>query len=201
MPQPKTFVQCIINIMQRIVQLPNKNIEYTVKTSDRARHMRLEIYPEGICVVTVPRKFDHNLIDKFLIAKSSWIEQKIDYLSKIKFSPGLLPKNLSRRDYLRHKETARVLVKDRLKYFNQFYNLKWGRVSIRDSKSRWGSCSKRSNLNFSYKLALLPQELADYVIVHELCHLQEFNHSQKFWQLVSQTIPDWKQRRKQLKFL
>jgi predicted metal-dependent hydrolase len=66
-------------------------------------------------------------------------------------------------------------------------------------KSRWGSCSRKKNLNFNYKLIQLPLELADYIVVHELCHLQEFNHGQGFWNLVGETIPDYKARRDELR--
>lgn len=102
----------------------------------------------------------------------------------------------SKKAYLTYKETARTLVTERLAHFNKHYGLTWGTVSIRDQRTRWGSCSKRGNLNFNYRLALLPTPLADYVIVHELCHRGEFSHSKAFWALVAQTIPDHSARRK-----
>jgi predicted metal-dependent hydrolase len=100
--------------------------------------------------------------------------------------------------YLKYKEEARVLVKARLEYFNTFYNFEYKRIAIKNHKSRWGSCSKKGNLNFNYRIALLPPHLADYIVVHELCHLGEFNHSKKFWALVERTIPDWRMRRAEL---
>lgn len=105
----------------------------------------------------------------------------------------------STKSYLLHKESARKLVRERLEYFNQFYGFKYNKVAIRNQKTRWGSCSKRGNLNFSYKLALLPPHLSDYIIVHELCHLQEFNHSQAFWDLVAKKFPEHGNLRKQMK--
>ncbi len=102
---------------------------------------------------------------------------------------------------MKYKETARALVKTRLAYFNTFYGFDIGRVAIKNSRTRWGSCSKKGNLNFNYKVVLLPQDMADYVIVHELCHLGEFNHSPKFWALVSRNIPNWKIIRKKFKKL
>ncbi len=105
----------------------------------------------------------------------------------------------SQKEYLLHKETARKLVHERLKYFNQFYGFKYNKVSIRNQKTRWGSCSKSGNLNFSYKLVLLPPHLSDYIIIHELCHLKEFNHSQAFWDLVAQQAPDYKKAINELK--
>ena len=129
----------------------------------------------------------------------------------------------NRKEYLAHKESARKLVHERLEYFNRFYGFKYNKVSIRNQKTRWGSCSRHGNLNFSYKLALLwnnpsstesprgelargePVEsvegrrMVDYIIVHELCHLQEFNHSHTFWALVAQQFPDYKSVIKKLK--
>ncbi len=103
------------------------------------------------------------------------------------------------RNYLENKNKALEIVKERIRYFNTFYNYKWGRIVVRNQKTRWGSCSKRGNLNFNYKIALLPQRSSDYIIVHELCHLGEFNHSQKFWDLVAKTIPDYKEIRRDLR--
>jgi predicted metal-dependent hydrolase len=109
-----------------------------------------------------------------------------------------LPKQ-TRANYLKYKESARILIHERLRHFNKFYNFRYNKVFVKDTTSRWGSCSKAGNLNFSYRLVLLPQELADYVIVHELCHLEQFNHSQKFWDLVAQQVPEYKKIRSQLR--
>lgn len=108
------------------------------------------------------------------------------------------PKKVS-QNYLKYKKDAEDLVRERLEYFNQFYNYKWGKVTIRNQKTRWGSCSKKGNLNFNYKIALLSPDQADYIIVHELCHLKEFNHGKKFWDLVSQTVPSYKEVRHSLR--
>lgn len=105
-------------------------------------------------------------------------------------------KNLN---YLKYKKQANILIKERLEYFNQFYNYKYGRVAIRNQKTRWGSCSKKGNLNFNYKIVLLTPKQADYIIVHELCHLKEFNHSQRFWDLVAKAVPDYKEVRHSLR--
>lgn len=103
------------------------------------------------------------------------------------------------KKYKENKDKALSIVKDRIEYFNTIYNFKWNRIVIRNQKTRWGSCSRKGNLNFNYKIALLPPESADYIIVHELCHLGEFNHSQKFWDLVAKTIPDYLVIRKDLR--
>lgn len=118
------------------------------------------------------------------------------YFNFRKIKKKKVRKNLK---YLKYKKIARTLVYERLDYFNKFYGFKWNKISIRNQKTRWGSCSKAGNLNFNYKIALLSPEIADYIIVHELCHLREFNHSQNFWDLVEKTIPNYKAIQAKLK--
>ena len=102
-------------------------------------------------------------------------------------------------EYRKYKSVARNIVLDRISYFNQYYHFSLHSIRIKNQTSRWGSCSKKGNLNFNYRIALIPQELSDYVIVHELCHLGQFNHSKKFWELVSRTIPNYKLIRNRFK--
>lgn len=97
------------------------------------------------------------------------------------------------KEYLELKEKARVLVNERLEYWNKHYKFKYDRVSIRNQRSRWGSCSSLGNLNFNFRIVTLPIHLVDYIIVHELCHLRQFNHSQKFWNLVGETLPNYEE--------
>ncbi len=102
------------------------------------------------------------------------------------------------KHYAEHKEHARILVHERLTHWNQLYNFTYKRVAIRNQRSRWGSCSTKQNLNFNYRLVFLPIELVDYVIVHELCHLKHFNHSETFWSEVEKQIPDYRVHKKKL---
>lgn len=94
-----------------------------------------------------------------------------------------------------------MVVHARLAFFNTFYQLPVRKVFIKSLKSRWGSCSERGNLNFNYLVVFLPPNLQDYLIVHELCHLREFNHSPAFWAEVAKTIPNFRERRAQLRAL
>jgi predicted metal-dependent hydrolase len=105
----------------------------------------------------------------------------------------------SRKHYREHKEAARVLVHARLSVLNEHYQFSYNRVAIKDQKSRWGSCSKKGNLNFNYRLLFLPPHLADYVIVHELCHLAEFNHGASFWNRVAEVAPEYRSHRNELR--
>jgi hypothetical protein len=94
---------------------------------------------------------------------------------------------------------AEEVIRDRLEHFNEYYGFRYNRVTMRNQKSRWGSCSRLRNLNFNWRLIMAPIEVIDYVVVHELCHLKEMNHSSRFWALVAQSLPDHKKTRKWLK--
>jgi len=164
-------------------------ISYTLKISNRARLLRLQIQRSGQLLVTAPVGMSQNFIEQFIAKKAQWILEKIKYVDSVKDKVFV---NGNRREYLKYKEAARILAKSRLEHFNQFYGYKFNRVSIKNQKSRWGSCSKKGNLNFNYKIVLLAPELADYIIVHELCHLGQMNHSKEFWKLVVRTLPNYK---------
>ena len=98
----------------------------------------------------------------------------------------------SQRDYLLHRELARKLISERVDFFSKKYNFFYQRIAIKNTKTRWGSCSIKKNLNFNYRILFLEKELQDYIIVHELCHLNEMNHSKKFWLEIEKILPDYK---------
>jgi len=174
----------------------HKGIRYCVKRSNRAKRMRIAVYCDARVVVTVPRGVRTGLIEKLLQQKRKWIEEKIAYFTR---SQDTSITRFSVNDYKKHKEEALLLALERVEHFNQFYGFSYNKVFIKNQKTRWGSCSKKGNLNFNYKIVFLPELVRDYIIVHELCHLKEFNHSRKFWNLVSKTTPDFEIVRKTLR--
>lgn len=101
--------------------------------------------------------------------------------------------------YVAHKEAARALVHARLAVFNTHYGFVYKRVAIKNQKTCWGSCSAHGNLNFNYKIMFLPAHLADYIIIHELCHLAELNHSPQFWKRVEELCPEYRACRRELR--
>lgn len=94
---------------------------------------------------------------------------------------------------------ALTRIRERLGEYAPRLGVEFGRVAIRDQKSRWGSCSAKHNLNFNWKLIMAPPEALDYVVIHELCHLIEFNHSPRFWRLVEGQMPEYEAWKKWLK--
>ncbi|MFA6027783.1 MAG: M48 family metallopeptidase [Patescibacteria group bacterium] len=181
--------------MRKQIKIQDKEINYTLKTSYKARVMRLAIYHDGNFVVTKPWGLPVFAVERFIKKKADWILEKLEYFKKADI---IIIKN-SRAEYFTQKEVALNFIENKLKEFNKIYNFSYNRISIRNQRSRWGSCSRKGNLNFNYRILSLPEYLADYIIVHELCHLREFNHSQKFWHLVSLAIPEYKKRRKELR--
>ena len=98
-----------------------------------------------------------------------------------------------------YRKQARVVIVERLALWNMHYRFAFGRVSIKEQKSRWGSCSRQGNLNFNWRLLLAPLPVLDYVVIHELAHLKELNHSPRFWAIVAQTCPEYAARRRWLR--
>ena len=180
--------------MIKEIKLQNKKIRYTVKTSIRAKRVRFSIYSDCSLVVTKPIFFSENIIEKFIRKKANWILRKLEYFKNNKRP---IFKN-DYENYLKHKGESLSFVYKRINYLNKEYNFKFNKVNIKNQKTRWGSCSNKGNLNFNYKILFLPDYIADYIIVHELCHLKELNHSPRFWNLVSKSLPNYIGARKDL---
>ncbi len=182
--------------MTHYINLSNQEISYTLKISGRSRSLRLAVYPGGELVVSAPRSLSLRTIEQFIVRKSKWVLEKIGELTSV---PKIVKTKNSRLDFIRNKSTALKIARQKMEHFNQFYGLKWKKIMIKNQKTRWGSCSRQGNINFNYKIALLPERAVDYIIVHEMCHLVEMNHSRKFWNLVAKTVPDYARVRKQLR--
>jgi hypothetical protein len=174
------------------------DIDYRIQVSQRSKHLRLTVQPDGRVVITIPRGFSLTRAWNFVAEKEGWIQKKRELIQKHrpKFSIPTGPKA-----YRQYKKSAMDLVRHRIAQYNVFYRFRFRSISIRNQKTRWGSCSSRGNLQFNYQVVFLPIHLADYLIVHELCHLAVMNHSAKFWQLVEKSIPDYLQRRRELRTL
>ncbi|MDE2031078.1 MAG: DUF45 domain-containing protein [Patescibacteria group bacterium] len=121
-------------------------------------------------------------------------EARKEHLLKLR-----LKRKEERLEYLKNKEEARRVILSDLERINEIYKFKYARVAIRDQKTRWGSCSKKKNLNFNYRLLFVSKEEREYVIAHELCHLVEMNHSKNFWDLVASFSTEYKIHKAKLK--
>ena len=98
-----------------------------------------------------------------------------------------------------YRQQASQLIPERVKFFAELHQLPYEKIKITSARTRWGSCSPKNTLSFSWRLMLTPPEVIDYVIIHELAHTVHHNHSKRFWKLVEKLLPDFKARRRQLR--
>ncbi len=178
--------------MKRLSPLP---FEADVRPHARARSLRIRVHPGGRVSVTVPRRCSYALIAGFLERNRAWIEHTREKLFHV---PPPQSKSEARGSYLLHKEAARRRVYMLIARLAPIYGVTVRAVSIRDQKSRWGSCSRSGTLSFNYRIALMPEPLAAYLVAHELSHMIEFNHSARFWAQVAKTVPNHRELRKAL---
>ncbi|MBU0574542.1 MAG: M48 family metallopeptidase [Candidatus Margulisbacteria bacterium] len=128
-----------------------------------------------------------------LHSKKNWISRKQKIIaSRPKCSVPPIFAKWFRND-------AREMITERLERYSRQTGIRYNKVKITSAQSRWGSCTSRGNLNFSWRVMTLPLEVVDYVVVHELMHIVEMNHSKRFWSKVAGVLPDYKERRKRLR--
>ncbi len=155
--------------------------------------MRISIDVGGRVVVTASQIASDVLVDAFVAKHVEWIKK---HLARARLRTVV---RISRKDVATLKQKARVLAESRCAHFAKMYGFSYGKISIRAQKLRWGSCSVKGNLNFNYKIVVLPAIMSDYIIVHEVCHLAQMNHSKIFWNLVKQTMPNCMELRNRLR--
>lgn len=171
---------------------------YRLIRSNR-KTLAIQVSASGQVTVRAPRTMSDTTIENFLTQKESWILKHLSHAASEPVpSPGEnRPLSDFRRSY--YMESARKIFKRKTAAYAKKMSVTYGRITIREQKTRWGSCSSKGNLNFNWKLVLLAPELLDYVVVHELAHRREMNHSKNFWKIVEAELPDYRERRRRLK--
>ncbi len=185
--------------MEKEIDFGGQIVKCIFKKNKQSKGIKITLKNSHVFLVSYPWFISQRRAEKFFLESKDWILRGLQNLKNTKYS-----KLLSwgeKKDYFKNKERARALVKERLEELNKFYNFSVNRIAIRDQQTRWGSCSSKNNLNFNYRILFLPDDLVDYLIVHELCHLKEMNHSRKFWELVGEKIPDYRMKSRKLKRL
>ena len=168
-------------------------MDYQIIRSSR-RTVAIQITPEGQVLVRCPSRMSNREVRAFVESRRDWIEAHLAKISAHPAQPKLTAEEL--RDLA---QQAAKLLPERSAYFAPKVGVTYGRITIRAQRTRWGSCSGKGNLNFNCLLMLAPAEVQDYVVVHELCHRKEMNHSARFWQEVERVLPDYRVHRKWLK--
>ena len=164
----------------------------------RRKTVALQVLGLNDVVVRAPMRMSNREIEEFVQQNMDWIQKNLKKVAENqKEEEEIVP--MTEAEVRELAERATQLIPERVKHFAPLVGVTYGRITIRNQKSRWGSCSAKGNLNFNVGLLLAPPEVLDYVVVHELCHRKEMNHSPKFWAEVSKLIPDYKQHEKWLK--
>lgn len=150
--------------------------------------------------VRAPRSVSEKDIEEILKKKEAWISKHIEKIKETKERVEAEPtEKLTREKVIALAEEALKVIPERVEYFAKVIGVTYGKITVRNQKTRWGSCSSKGNLNFNCLLMLAPPEVLDYVVVHELCHRKQMNHSKAFWLEVEKVLPNYKEVRKWLK--
>lgn len=168
-------------------------MEYEILRSAR-RSVAISI-KDGRVILRAPFLFTDKDGEKVIKDNEKWILSKLEEY-KIRKERE---KSLSEEKIKELRKSAKIYFKDKTEVFSRIMNLKYGRITITGAKTRFGSCSSKGNISFSYRLMLYPEAAREYVVVHELAHLLEMNHSKRFYSVVERYLPDYKERRKLLK--
>lgn len=171
-------------------------MHYTIVRSDRYRNISISVKPDTTVHVKSPTYLDLATIEKFIETKIDWIERNIE---KMKQKTRIDTGHDATKHYQAHLQFARETLSERLNYWSKCMQIRYKSLTIRNQKTKWGSCSNTGRINLSYKIIFLPKKIQDYILVHELSHIVHLNHSKQFWLLVEKYIPDYKILRTRLK--
>ena len=168
-------------------------MDYELIRSDR-KTLSLQLKENGTLLVRAPRRMSVREIERFLHQHEDWIARQQEKLAAL---PRVEP--MTEAELASLKARARGVFIARCAYFAPLVGVRFGQISVRSQHTKWGSCSSKGNLNFNCLLLLAPPEVLDYVVVHELCHRLEMNHSPRFWAQVKRVLPEYEPARKWLR--
>lgn len=157
----------------------------------RRKTIAVQVKEDGHIVVRSPYSVPEKRVEQFLLEKREWIRIQQERLRRIRENQHVITDEM-RQNGIR---MAKKMIPERVEFYAGIMGVSYGRITIREQKTRWGSCSSRGNLNFNWKLMLMPEGVLDYVVVHELAHRIEMNHSKAFWEQVERVLPDYRKRK------
>lgn len=161
------------------------------------RHtVSIEVRPDGKVTVHAPKRMTYREIEKFIEEKSGWIEKTIAKYNTV-LPAEIIP--YTDAELKEMTDTAKRIIPPRVEYYAKLMGITYGNITIRHPKTRWGSCTSKGNLSFNCLLTQVPPEILDSVIVHELSHRKEMNHSERFYAEILKIMPDYHERDKWLK--
>ncbi len=168
-------------------------MEYKIVYSKR-KTVSLKLTEAGL-VVHSPRGVSKEKLDEIVKKHGNWIEKTSARVKR----EGAFWASLTEEQIKELKAAAREVLTKKTEYYSNIMGLKYGKITITSAKGRFGSCSSRGDISYSYRLMVYPDRAVDYVVVHELCHLVHMNHSKDFYALLGKILPDYKERKVLLK--
>ena len=180
----------------RVEQKNEEPVEVQIIRSSR-RSMGLQVKADGTVCARVPMQVMDYAVQEFIEGHADWIFKKRKLVLSKDNRPDIvyLPEVTEESD----RERIQTFIEEKVSYYASVMGVSYGRITMRNQKTRWGSCSSVGNLNYNWKLVLMPPVVLDYVVVHELAHRREMNHSAAFWKVVATWMPDYKKYRKWLR--
>ena len=169
-----------------------EKIEIEIIKSNR-KTIAIEVRQDLRVIVRAPKRASNREIMKFVEQKQDWIAKHLAYMQiRYEETRRVKEKQFTDDDIRKMKDEAKKVIPDRVKYYADIMGVTFGKITIKNQKTRWGSCSSKGNLNFNCLLMLTPDKVRDYVVIHELCHLKQMNHSKMFWAEIEKVMPDYK---------
>jgi len=164
-------------------------------TYSRRKTVGLIIRHDGTFEVKAPLRTPITVIQTFIHSKQRWVENH----QQKAFQRNALKPVYSVEQIKEYKNKARATLSNKVAYWAEKMGAPYGTIRIKNTSTRWGSCSSKNNLNFHWKLVLFPVEILEYVVIHELAHVFEKNHSSRFWNIVQRYYPQYLAARTWLK--
>lgn len=161
----------------------------------KRKTLALQVKADLTVVVKAPRGLSRKYIDDFVNQKADWINERLQKYKSLPFNPYMFTK----QEIADLKRKTLEIVVPRVQHYASIMGLTPNKISASSAKARFASCNSRGNLSFSFRLCLYPVEAIDYIVVHELSHMMEMNHSKRFWAVVEKYMPDYKERIKLLR--
>ncbi len=163
--------------------------------SDR-RTVSIEVRPDGKVTIHAPKRMTYREIEILIEEKTPWIENTIAKYNSV-LDSEILP--YTDEELKEMTEIAKRIIPPRVEYYAKLMDVSYGKITIRHPKTRWGSCTSKGNLSFNCLLTQVPAEILDSVVVHELSHRREMNHSERFYAQILKVMPDYRERDRWLK--
>lgn len=183
-----------MNLIPKVLEIEELRLPVIIERGNR-KTLTLQVTQELQLWIKAPIRMSEREIVRFINQRTFWIYKQAKRMQK----DSELRVSRSDKEIYELREKARMVLAERTEFFARKLGVTYSKIRIGNQRTRWGSCSSKGTISYNWKLILMPEEVRDYVVLHELCHLLEMNHSSRFWKIVEETMPNYKEYRRWLK--